>query len=652
VSALDLINYRARNSGGGVDIVQTATSFRDQDKAEWWRQRLNPWLRAGGSQGCAYLDFGAEAVFIRWQPTKVPHLDWRSALVRVGKSSEFTGSYALELPEPDATGAGMGAGGTFRPGEPGPRYAQIEARARSSDAIATLIPLLAHALVGERRVTMPWAEDGIPEAAMWGLISLLRMLGETRPVSFLTHATGPVRDGDTSGLLVTFRTEATVPLPPDQGFLAVASELAHRFAQDPVALQLAIAEHGVAHAADHNERISRLLSMLPQRQPGNVNQGGAATVSATSSGVSEVDLQERARQQASAQAPGAAGSAGPAVMCPVCLKEIPDWDSLGYWTYNDGDYEEIHIPPDANVVQRTRYMHGAYVRCPSTEDGTSTVHHYLPAQYARFGPPVLLGFVGLTQSGKSHLLTSMIAGITRLSEHRIEVHALDPAKHHQFLENSVKPLIARGEVLPGTPDDATTTFADAFIMRPAGGQERVVALFDVSGGILAQANSKREFLFIASGLFFVVDPDKIEASRAGDDTFTNVLNIVRTRADRDAVSGVIVLNKADKIRFEEPASRWLYSADAALDPDSFLRESADVYAYLERGAPGVLTEPYQVCRKATLHVASATGGPQEGEEKGGTYPRGVTPLGVLRPLVAMLAMTGVVTGPQAEKIGI
>jgi hypothetical protein len=664
VSVLDQISYRARTAPAGYSIVQTSASFRDQQKADRWLRRLESWLRAGGPEGCAYLDFGSEAAFIRWQATNVARLAWRSALVRVGQSPEFAGTYALELPEPDAAWTAS-AGGSLRPGEPGPRHAEIEEQARSAGAIAVLIPLLAHALVGERRVTVPWAAGEVPEAAMWGLISILRVIGDTRSVSFLTYASGLVRDGDIPGLLVKFSTDAAAPLPPDQGFLAIASDLAHRFAQDPEALRLAAAEYGVPDAADHNGRISRLLSMQSQGQPGNVNQGGMAPVS----GVSDYSgVPEWATEPETAKGPGpgstlsagltvtggSPGQTGSSVMCPVCLTDIPEWDKLGFWTYtNDEDYEEIRIPPNASSIKRTQLMHGAYVRCPSTEDGATDVHHYLPAQYARFGTPVLLGFIGLTKSGKSHLLTAMVAEIGRLSaEYGIDVHALDPALHHAFLDKSVKPLIARNEVLPGTPDDASTTFADAFIVRPPGGRERVVALFDVSGGILAQAGSKREFLFVANGLFFVIDPDLMMFAKAGDDTFTNVLNIVRDRPDRDAVSGAVVLNKADKVRFEEPTSRWLRSADAALDPESFLRESADVYSYLERNAPGVLTEPYRVCRKATLHVASATGGPHEGEEKGGKYPRGVTPLGVLRPLVAMLAMTGVLTGPQAEKIGV
>jgi hypothetical protein len=77
-----------------------------------------------------------------------------------------------------------------------------------------------------------------------------------------------------------------------------------------------------------------------------------------------------------------------------------------------------------------------------------------------------------------------------------------------------------------------------------------------------------------------------------------------------------------------------------------------VYSYLERRDADVLIEPYRVCQKATLHVASSTGGAKDGEDKSSKYPRGVTPLRVLRPLVAMLAMTGVLTAPQAETIGL
>ncbi len=259
MSAVELISYRAKALPEGLEISQNATSFRPPQLAYRWRQRLDPWLRAGSSRGCAYLDFGAEAAFIRWQPTTVPRLEWRSALAQVGQPPEFSGSYALELPEPNGTA--FGGRGTVQPGAHGPRYPQIEARARSSDAIAQLIPLLAHALVGERRVTVPWAASGVPEAAMWGLITILRMLGDPQPVSYLTYAAGPVRDGDPAGLLVTFRADAPASLPPETGFLALATEIATKFAGNPQALRLSALEHGVPEAADRNGRISRLLAM-------------------------------------------------------------------------------------------------------------------------------------------------------------------------------------------------------------------------------------------------------------------------------------------------------------------------------------------------------------------------------------------------------
>jgi hypothetical protein len=637
VSVIHQISYRARGGGSTVTIVQTATSLTDQRLADRWQRQLDLWLRTGNSRGSAYLDFGAQAAFIRWQANAGPGLAWEYAFVLVGESAALTGIYALELAEFDGSGlAPPPAGVPLAGGTPGPRREAVERQARSAAAVAQLIPLLAHALKGERRVTMPWTASGLSNAVMWGLISILRMIGDDRPVSFLTHVSAPSREGDTPGLLVSFLPHATEPLPPDQGFAALAADLALRFADDPDDLRQALMQHGLpTKAADHYARIRLLLSLPPRRQPGNVNREEAATVNATFS----------------APAPRADPPAS-AVMCPVCLTEIADWDALSYWSYgSDGDYEEIRIPPDANPTQRARYLNGAYVRCPASQSDTTGVHH-LPARYGRFGEPVLLGFVGLTESGKSHLLTSMIGGIGKLSDYQIDVHPLDPAMHHRFLESSVKPLITRNEVLPGTPDDATTEIADAFIVRHGRGPERVVALFDVSGGVLAQADKTREFLWIADGLFFIVDPDRIRATSAGDETFSNVLNVVRQRLKPEPVSAAIVLGKADKARFEEPVARWLRSGNGTLDPTEFLRESADVYSYLVEHDAELLTEPYQVCEKATLHVASSTGGAKEGEDRASKYPRGVTPLRVLRPLVAMLAMTGVLTGPQAEMIGV
>jgi hypothetical protein len=639
MNGIDLISYRARESAGGMAVSQAATTIADQREAGRWRERLEPWLRMGDPRGCAYLDFGSQAALIRWQGDIGSSLAWDRAVVLAGPSARLTGTYVLELPElaaawpsPDGTGVPP-ADGT-----PGPRRAAIEARARAADVITSIIPALAHALQGAHRVTMPRSEPGRSEAVLWGLVTLLRMIGDPRPVSFLSYASGTGRDEEMPGLLVSFRP-AAVALPPDPGFAALAADLAGRFAADPAGLRRVLTEHGVSAAADVNVRISRLLALPPRIQPGNVYRREAATVTASFGD----------------PAAPAAGPAAPVVRCPICLGYIPNWGALDYWRWDasvgDGDYVRIDIPPDLNPTQRARFTHGAYVRCPASTDVT-TVAHYLPARYGSFGDPVLLGFVGLTQSGKTHLLASMIGEIEGLSEYGVDISPLDRATHHDFLERSVRPLIMGHRVLPGTPDDASTTLTDAFIVRQRSGPERVVALFDVSGGDLVRRDSTKEFLWIADGLFFIIDPDHIRGSKVGNDAFSNVLDVIEERPEAGPASAAIVLNKADKARFDEPIARWLRAGDGTLDPTEFLRESADVYAYLEQHHAIALTKPYQACQKATLHVASPTGGAEEDVDKTSTYPRGVTPLRVLRPLVAMLAMTGVLTGPEAERVGI
>lgn len=294
------------------------------------------------------------------------------------------------------------------------------------------------------------------------------------------------------------------------------------------------------------------------------------------------------------------------------------------------------------------------MRCDSAAGEARIGPHFLPADYGRFGPPVVLGFIGQTRSGKSHLLASMIGAVVgqELAQLGISDNPLDHSLHRRYLDNWVNPL-TQGKVLPGTRE-GFVEFADAFLIKDGSGAERVVALFDVAGGDLTKQEETTEFLWIADGLFFVVDSARITGDRIEDETFSNVLNVVRDRSRDQPVSAAVVLNKADLLRFEEPVDRWLRSTEPLdgrdLDAVEFLRESADVYAFLSRKRALAMAKPYETCHKATLHVASPTGGAETG--KGDVYPRGVTPQRVLRPLVAMLAMTGVLTGPDAEQVGV
>jgi hypothetical protein len=279
--------------------------------------------------------------------------------------------------------------------------------------------------------------------------------------------------------------------------------------------------------------------------------------------------------------------------------------------------------------------------------------HYLPVGYGRYGKPVVLGLVGASGSGKSHLLSAIIGEIERgtLEEYGITSRPLDLHLHKRFMQDKVGPLLHQSRILSPTPE-GVVSFADALLIGSRG-HERPVAFFDVSGEELEYLhtnNDTRNFLEIVDGLIFVVDPTRLRSDGLGDGTFSSVLSILRT-ADRlpDQVSAAIVLSKADLVRFKDPVTQWLRSDSWKLDPSEIVRESGDVYAYLYYSGVSAWTRPYHECRKATLHVVSATGGPPAGAA--GMYPRGVAPRRVLAPLIALLAMTGVLPGEETQRVG-
>ena len=154
MSAVDRITYRASDGSGG-SIHEAATSLWDQAGSDRWLRRLEPWLRAGRPQSSAYLDFGEQAAFIRWH-AEAGSSHWQYALALVGGSNVLTTRHAVELP--DAGLAALLQGDGHLPlgsGERDSAQDAVELAARSADACALLIPLLAHALRGERRVAMP-----------------------------------------------------------------------------------------------------------------------------------------------------------------------------------------------------------------------------------------------------------------------------------------------------------------------------------------------------------------------------------------------------------------------------------------------------------------------------------------------------------------
>ena len=383
--------------------------------------------------------------------------------------------------------------------------------------------------------------------------------------------------------------------------------------------------------ADQAGRIARLLELWPGPEPsGSVRQDAA--------------------QAASPPGPNPGGH----VICPMCLSGL-DWSKLPLWRWDAGrgDYVLVEVPTDAPRQLRAHLERGAMVRCPNHYN-IMQGEHYLPADYGNYGPPAVIGFIGLTKSGKSHLLSAMLGEIERggLDDYGIRTRPIDYRMHRKFLDERVYPFIKENKVLPRT-DEGIVTFADAFLAASGNAPERPVALFDVAGGELVSVDNTKHFLNVADGLIFVVDPSQLDIHGLGDESFNTVLGALQSaHLLPDKVCAAIVVNKADMIRFEDPIAVWLRSDGTQLDAEEIIRESADVFAYLESRGAEAWTRPYSECAKATLHVASSTGGAGPPEGEGGQYPRGVTPRRVLRPLVALLAMTGVLTGPEAAKVGV
>jgi hypothetical protein len=661
MSSLDQIVYRAPSGAGGI-ILPVAASFREHAESDRWLERLDPWLRAGGPLGRGYLDFGSVAALIRWKDDATSGYAWQFANVLVGQATTLSGGYALQLPDlpaelprlsrngrlPAVTDTGL----SIRSAP-----SAIETRARSADAIELLVPLLSRLLAGEQSVTMPWTAPFIPEAVVWGLVSILPMLGDSRPISFLTSASG--QPTAPPGVFISF-SQGVAAQRPDPGYEQAAIGLATSYADGPVELRRTLLQHGILEPADQAGRIARLLDLWPRSLPpagnayaGNAYAGNAQTRNAHTGGTQTVNVRSDGHTPATAASLPRADT-GSQVICPICLTEL-DWGALPLWHWDgvQGIHVELRVPADASRHQRARMERGALVRCPDPHHVMQD-EHYLPADYGRFGPPVVLGFIGLTRSGKSHLLTAIVGEIERggLQEYGIGSRPIDHVLHKRFLDGWVRPLMDDGKVLPGT-QEGVVTFADAFLISPVNGPERPLALFDVAGGELTRVDDTKQFLDIADGLIFVVDPVQMNVGGLGDDTFNTVLDLVKSTGRLpNEVSAAIVLNKADMVRFEDPVALWLRSDGKVLDAAEFVRESADVYAFLYDQGAVAWTRPYSECARATLHVASPTGGADQRESEGSVYPRGVTPRRVLRPLVAMLAMTGVLTGTEAERVGI
>ena len=654
MSGLDQVIY-VGEAGGSGPLAMTATSLARDGSIADWHSRLEKWLGVGQPPADGYLIFGSEAVLIRWRLVA----GRRTAHVVIGPRESLTPKVALRFPEWVSTDP--------VPQDPLPRLQPGALTARpmaevlafppqSHRAVELLVPLTAQILEGRSLAAVPCRQPGLAESVMWGLVDILLALGDSRPLSFLTGARSPhpVRPG----LFVSFPRDGR-PDQADPRYEPAAVALVTCYADhDRPALRRMLSEHRVLDAPDLVTKVRLLLELWPGADSGEpmsdppASWGGAPiTDPGLGRGGAPLSGSPASRGSAPMTDPGA--GLGGAVTCPICLSEI-NWTGQELWTWDAtkepaGAYVQLSIPAGASKADRARRQRNTYIRCtnPVPEMGV----HYLPVDYGRYGKPTIIGFIGETHAGKSHLLATMVSAIDGggLAAYGAHARPLDFALHESFVTEKVRPLLDDDLVIQATPKDVLS-FVDAFVVGRDGQPDRVVAMFDVAGGDLEKARDSKHFLEIADGMVFVVDPDQLKEGGRGDPAFNTVLDLLRTAERLPQVSAAIVLGKADLLRFEPPVARWLRSDDRQVSADLCLRESAELYAYLQRRGADAWTRPYRECTRATLHVASATGA--GADEDGHRFPRGVTPCRVIVPLVALLAMTDVIASPQTRGMGI
>ncbi|MEU9088685.1 hypothetical protein [Streptomyces sp. NPDC048428] len=368
----------------------------------------------------------------------------------------------------------------------------------------------------------------------------------------------------------------------------------------------------------------------------------------------------RLKRQAPAAEPPhePAGQATGEVVCPYCLENIQlDLTSL-FVTDSRMQYQPLNPSGIANPLRRQDVMRGAVQKCTADPEFPE---HFIPVPYLTYGRPLTIAMVGQSSTGKSHLLTQMIAAITDggLEPFGLKWQSVNPEQHARFVRERVQPL-RNGNVLDHTGGvglDGFARFVESLLITDAHGQVRPVAFFDLGGEDLVRTDAALRFLLGVDAMVFVVDPALalplpqldharqrwgLEVNRDGDLAFATVLDRLPKSGPYLEVAAAMVLGKADLLRFQPPVDRWLGEGPpTSIDPAQALEESADVYGLLRRHAGQAWLRPFDTIRRCTLHVSSATGG----QEAQGRYPVGAGPRRVLEPLLSLLAMHGLIEVP-------
>ncbi|MFI5932223.1 hypothetical protein [Actinoplanes sp. NPDC051494] len=351
------------------------------------------------------------------------------------------------------------------------------------------------------------------------------------------------------------------------------------------------------------------------------------------------------------------------VRCPICVDEFvwrPE-PTVAVYDTKQSQYRSVDVSR-MPAGKRADVIRTGYRQCPNPSKDTPA--HFLPATYASYLPPLVIGLVGAARAGKTHLLTAMIREVYRggLSPYGVRAAALDFRRHEAFQRRFIRPFDAGG-ALAGTGTGVIDA-ADILLLRGPGGQ-RPVAFFDVAGEDLESTealNRSTRFLTGADAVIFVQGledpPGDGLPTAAATSGWSFELAVERLQdlpyaADRMPVT--IAVTKSDRLRYVSPMDRWMAPREApVLDATRIREQSRDVYAYLHHTGAAASLRPFEAFRRCTLHFVSASGGDAldgETDSDPAYFPRGVHPVNVLDPLISILAMTGMITGPEAQKVG-
>jgi hypothetical protein len=345
-----------------------------------------------------------------------------------------------------------------------------------------------------------------------------------------------------------------------------------------------------------------------------------------------------------------------ALLCPICLYEIADWASAPLvMITDDGQVVDLVRGGDEGADSWAQRLATAYRRCPGSDKSGNV--HYLPSSYGDFRR-VVIGVIGHTQAGKSHLLAAMIGHLmrseARLNRMGLRVDPLDIRIHERYMSQIVLPFLRDRKGIDRTRTPVVDLTDALKVTNLATGVSTAVSFFDVEGEKLASADDSTRFIGAVDALLFVVDPLAIpgmtrrDTEAISDRAFDYVLSRLAKRPGAGGeflpYPAAVVVAKSDVLEFgiEELPAYWLRRDRAEADEDLQLstveQESEDVYTFLAGRSAEPWLRPAIRCYRSTLHFASAT----NTQLVDGHYPAlAFRQRRVLKPLLSLFAMTGI-----------